>query len=209
MGLERRSLNDSARGFMIERLEASGPLGERIALWRLPDGALFTIADPKIPTEQLYAFHDAGVAPQSPIVRRGGSGIQRVQRPSEDAVRDLLFGSVADNPGTCVIAEEGLAEPSGTWLSKLAGSDVVLAPYGWSEVFLVAKPGSDLRSTIATMLRYVNPFFGFIAVSRAGPNLRWTDMDEHDLEELATAVSLVAVPAYDAEGYVIWEARDG
>jgi hypothetical protein len=207
MGLERRWLNDSARGFLIERLEASGSLGKGVASSRLPGGSLFTIADPEIPTEQLHAFHDAGVAPQSPIVRVGGSGIQRVQRPSEDAVRDLLFGWVVENPGTCVIAEEGLAEPSDRWLSKLAGSGVVVAPYAASEVFLVAMPGSDLRSTIATIMRYVNPFFGFIAVSRADPNLRWIELDAHDLEELSTAVRLVAVPAYDAEGYVIWEAR--
>jgi len=56
MGLERRPLNEDALAFIVERLEASGPLGERLVKARLRGGRLFTIADTVMRVEQLHAF---------------------------------------------------------------------------------------------------------------------------------------------------------
>lgn len=204
MGLERRPLNEDARAFIVERLEASGPLGERLVMTGLSGGRLFTIADTEIPLEQLHAFNDAGVAPQSPIIEGDGHRIQRVQRPSQEAVRDVLATSL-DDPETCVIAEEGLSYPADPWLATLAGTGVLVAPFAETDVFLVVLHGPEQQARLAALLRRVDSFFGFIAVTRAEGDLAWTSLRPSDLDRLASGVQLVVVPAYDAEGYVFWE----
>ena len=207
MGLEKRPLNEDARAFIVERLEASGPLGERLVKTGLRGGRLFTIADTEIPVEQLHAFHDAGVAPQSPMIEGEGTRIQRVQRPSQEAVRDLL-ATLLDDPETCVIAEEGLSHPTDPWLATLASTGVLVAPFGETDVYLVALHGPEQQARLASLLRQIDSFFGFIAVTRVEGDLTWTILRPSDLDRLASGVRLVAVPAYDAEGYVLWEMAD-
>jgi hypothetical protein len=204
MGLEKRPLNEGARAFIVERLEAAGPLGERLVKTGLRGGRLFTIADTEVPAEQLHAFHDAGVAPQSPIIQGDGHRIQRVQRPSQEDLRAVL-AAYLDDPDTCVIAEEGLSYPSDPWLATLPETGVVVAPFAETDVFLVVLPGPDQDSRLTMLLRRVDSFFGFIAVTRADDDLAWTSLRPSDLDRIATDVRLIAVPAYDAEGYVIWE----
>ena len=208
MGLEKRPLNDEARAFIVERLEAAGPLGERLVKTGLRGGRLSTIADTEIPVEQLHAFHDAGVAPQSPMIEGEGHRIQGVQRPSQEDVRAVL-AAYLDGPETCVIAEEGLSHPTDPWLATLSGTGVLVAPFAETDVLLVVLPGPDQDARLTRLLRQVDSFFGFIAVTCADRDLSWTSLRPGDLDQLASGVRLVLVPAYDAEGYVIWEMAEG
>jgi hypothetical protein len=202
--LVRLPLGDAARLFLVERLEASGPVGARLARAGISGGTLFTLADEDTPAERLHAFDDGGVAPQSPIVR----GWQRVQRPSEDAVRDLLAARLDGDPEACAVAEDYLHAPTGGWLATLPGTGVAPAPTGEDTVLLVASRGPVQLEALATLLRHTAPFSGFVAVVRAGLGLPWSDLRPEDLDRLAAGVLLLAAPAYDGEGYVLWEAAD-
>lgn len=205
MGLEKRLLNEDARAFIVERLGRAGPLGERIVDTGLRGGKMFTIADAEVPTEQLHAFHDAGVAPQSPLMEGDGHLIQRVQRPSQVNLHAVLAAYLDDDLKTCVIGEEGFSHPTDPWLGTLAGTGVLVAPFAETDVFLVVLHGPEQDSRLTILLRKVDSFFGFIAVTRAERDLDWTSLRPSDLDRLSSGVRLVAVPAYDAEGYVIWE----
>lgn len=81
----------------------------------------------------------------------------------------------------------------------------MVAPFAETDVFLVVLPGPDQDARLTMLLRRVDSFFGFIAVTSADPGLGWTSLRPGDLDQLVSGVRLVAVPAYDAEGYVIWE----
>ena len=116
------------------------------------------------------------------------------------------FARIAVTADACVFAEEGLGEPTDPWFARLPVDELLVVPFGDMDVFLVVVDGAAAGAAIATLLDHIDSFFGFITVTRFSKANSWARLRAIDLDQLARAATLIAVPAYDAAGYVLWEA---
>jgi hypothetical protein len=206
------ALGSDALDYLCERLEN----GRRLLRYVLPivrstPGDIRTLLPAGVPDDAARDFRWGGkVAPGPSHYTTYPDGtrarIEEVRGTRDGLIRLIGEFLAAGQSRLCVVNTH--ARPSHPWLKRAKGRMVVaddeiygVVAHGASDadVDVAIREGGGSRSLVAVMAQMIEP----MSVGEPGTI---TPVSDEFLRQVAHHVHIVAVGAYDGEGYLVWQA---
>jgi hypothetical protein len=172
-------------------------------------GSFFTLLPEEANIERVYKFDLAGILPQNPrmeyLVSEKKSFFS-ITPTIQDEVGNFILKISSENKRLSCVFEEMLKSPTSPWLDFFKKNNLLLTHQ--NEVYYILRRQSFKLDFIIKCLEAIGFAIWHSLFVLTEENLSDVVDDHLSLEKLKAiclSAKLIAIGAYDGEGYVFWE----
>jgi hypothetical protein len=208
--LKKQELDYSrAAVYVVDNLRETSTLSERLLkIVDFKNGNFFTLLPEDANLERLYEFEAGEILPQSPVeIQRTSHGEISTYTwiPTlEEELSDFIFKKIKNNKWFCVF--DDVIHSSDSKHLKSIRFDGALYNYN-KQVFYLLNSNNITHDLALTCVKKADSLWHFLCILTEA---NFNDVNDRQLsleklDEICLKAQIIAVGAYDGEGYIFWE----